>query len=81
MVVGDDPVATRLVASFAHRGGNDTGVFYQTAQGDAKRLQVLSEAIPGARRFGYLGMSCRKTMDYGARFDAPAWATAATPQS
>jgi ABC-type uncharacterized transport system substrate-binding protein len=57
MVVGNDPVATGLVDSFAHPGGKLTGIYFQTAEGDAKRLQLLTEAIPGARRFGYLEMS------------------------
>ena len=57
MVVGDDPVAAGFVAGFARPGGRVTGIFYQTAEGDAKRLQLLREAIPGARRFGYLGLS------------------------
>ena len=54
MVVGDDPVATGLVASLARPGGRVTGIVFQTIQGDAKRLQLLSEAIPGARRFARL---------------------------
>lgn len=57
MVVGNDPVSTRLVESFAHPGGKLTGIYFQTAEGDAKRLQLLTEAIPGARRFGYLEMA------------------------
>jgi putative tryptophan/tyrosine transport system substrate-binding protein len=56
MVVGYDPVKTGLVASFAHPGGRVTGIVFWTAEGDAKRLELLREAIPGAR-FGYLGMS------------------------
>jgi putative tryptophan/tyrosine transport system substrate-binding protein len=57
MVVGPDPVAMGIVTSFAHPGGRVTGIVFQSPEGDAKRLQLLSEAIPGARRFGYLGMS------------------------
>jgi putative ABC transport system substrate-binding protein len=57
MVVGYDPVAMGLVASLAHPGGRITGVVFQTPEGDAKRLQLLVEAIPRERRFGYLGMS------------------------
>jgi ABC-type uncharacterized transport system substrate-binding protein len=57
MVIGDDPVAKGIVASLAHPGGRVTGIAYQAIEGDAKRLQLLSEAIPGRRRFGYLAMS------------------------
>jgi len=61
MVVGDDPVTTGLVASFAHPGGRVTGIFFQVSEGDAKRLELLSEAIPSARRLGYLGVSFQRT--------------------
>jgi putative ABC transport system substrate-binding protein len=57
MVVGSDPVAMGLVASLAHPGGRITGFVFQTPEGDAKRLQLLVEAIPQERRFGYLGMT------------------------
>src|SRR5215831_1023488 len=57
MVVGEDPVATGVVASFARPGGRVTGIVFQTPEGDAKRLELLKEAIPRGRRFGYLGMS------------------------
>jgi putative ABC transport system substrate-binding protein len=54
VMVGDDPVAAGLVTSLARPGGRVTGIAFRTAEGDAKRLQLLSEAIPGASRFGYL---------------------------
>jgi len=57
MVVGNDPIAMGLVASLAHPGGRVTGIVFRTAEGDAKRLQLLVEAIPREHRFGYLGMS------------------------
>jgi putative ABC transport system substrate-binding protein len=57
MVVGEDPVAMRIVASLARPGGRITGIVLQTSEGDVKRLQLLNEAIPHGRRFGYLGMS------------------------
>ena len=61
MVVGYDPVATGIISSFAHPGGRVTGINFQTPEGDAKRLEFLRDAIPGARRFGYLGMSYEST--------------------
>lgn len=57
MVVGNDPVSTGLIDSFAHPGGKLTGIYFQGAEGDAKRLELLTVAIPAARRFGYLEMA------------------------
>lgn len=57
MVVGEDPVEIGMVASLAHPGGRVTGIAFRTLEGDAKRLELLREAIPRGRRFGYLGMS------------------------
>src|SRR5262245_41900902 len=57
MVVGEDPVAVGIVASRPVPGGRRTAVANQTFEGDAKRLELLTEAIPSGRRFGYLGMS------------------------
>ena len=54
MVVGTDPVDAGFVASLARPGGKVTGMAFQTSEGDAKRLQFLHEAMPAARRFGYL---------------------------
>jgi len=54
MVVGADPVAFGFVASIARPGGMVTGLAFQTFEGDVKRLQLLREAMPDARRFGYL---------------------------
>jgi putative ABC transport system substrate-binding protein len=54
MVVGADPVEAGFVASLARPGGKVTGIAFQVFEGDAKRLQLLHEAMPAARRFGYL---------------------------
>lgn len=51
---GDDPVADGLVASFAHPGGNVTGLAMFATDGDAKRLELLKEAVPEARGIGFL---------------------------
>jgi putative ABC transport system substrate-binding protein len=50
----DDPVESGLVASLARPGGNTTGVGILSAQLDAKRLEVLHELVPAARRIGVL---------------------------
>lgn len=57
MVVGEDPVELGMVASLAHPGGRVTGIAFRTPEGDAKRLELLRQAIPAGRHFGYLGMS------------------------
>jgi putative ABC transport system substrate-binding protein len=47
---GRDPVALGLVDSFAHPGGRLTGVHNQTTDLTAKRLEILKEILPQARR-------------------------------
>ena len=46
--VGDDPVATGLVASLARPGGNLTGFVYGLL--DDKLLEILKRAVPNAKR-------------------------------
>src|SRR5215468_2312877 len=45
-----DPVGSGLVASLARPGGNVTGLSAMTGELSAKRLQLLKEALPQARR-------------------------------
>ena len=49
--LGEDPVANRLVASFARPGGNLTG--FAIGLYDDKALEVLKEALPGVRRVAF----------------------------
>jgi putative tryptophan/tyrosine transport system substrate-binding protein len=49
-----DPVATGLVASLAHPGGNITGVSEVATELSAKRLALLKEAVPGVRSVAVL---------------------------
>src|SRR6266436_353151 len=44
--VAGDPVGTGLVSSLARPGGNVTGLSNQLADLGAKKLQLLSEAVP-----------------------------------
>ena len=49
-----DPVDTGLAASFAHPGGNVTGVSDLASDLSAKRLTLLKEAAPGVQRVAVL---------------------------
>jgi ABC-type uncharacterized transport system substrate-binding protein len=52
---GADPVKLGLVASLARPGGNLTGVTPMSGELGPKRLELLQELLPGARRFAVLG--------------------------
>jgi putative tryptophan/tyrosine transport system substrate-binding protein len=52
---GIDPVAAGLVTSLAHPGGNATGVISSIDSLAPKRLELLREILPAAKRIGLLG--------------------------
>jgi putative ABC transport system substrate-binding protein len=52
--VSEDPVALGLVASLARPGGNVTGINFFDAEIDAKRLGLMHEIVPKAKRFAVL---------------------------
>jgi len=56
-VVAFDPVGTGLAASLSRPGGNATGLTVAGPETAAKRLQMLRELAPGARRVGVVGNS------------------------
>ena len=49
-----DAVATRVVASLARPGGNVTGMSEEAVQLSAKRLEILKETLPKARKVAVL---------------------------
>ena len=54
MLSAGDPVGSGLVASLAHPGGNVTGYSTVAPELAQKRLALLRELAPGARRVGFL---------------------------
>ena len=54
MAATAEPLSTGLVASLSRPGANVTGVSLQTTDGASKRLQLIKEIVPGARRVALL---------------------------
>jgi len=54
MAISSDPLGSGLVASLARPGGNVTGLTHLNIDVSGKRLQLLHEAVPGARRVAVL---------------------------
>jgi len=54
VAIADDLVAAGLIQSMAKPGGNTTGVSILATELDAKKLEILKEIVPSARRFGLL---------------------------
>src|SRR5262245_52406952 len=52
--VSEDPVTLGIVASLARPGGNATGVNFFVSEIDAKRLGLMHELLPKAKRFAVL---------------------------
>jgi putative ABC transport system substrate-binding protein len=52
--VGEDPVAIGLVASLAQPGANATGINFFASEIDAKRLGLMHELLPKAKRLAVL---------------------------
>jgi putative ABC transport system substrate-binding protein len=53
--VASDPIATGLVASLAHPGGNATGLSLVAKMLYPKRVELLKEAVPDLARVAILG--------------------------
>jgi putative ABC transport system substrate-binding protein len=54
MAVSADPVGDGLVASLARPGGNITGLSVMTYEITGKRLELLTEVVPGLTRVAFL---------------------------
>jgi putative ABC transport system substrate-binding protein len=52
--VAENPVVLGLVRSLAQPNGNATGINFFSAETDAKRLELMHELLPKAKRFGVL---------------------------
>jgi putative ABC transport system substrate-binding protein len=82
----DDMVGSGLVASLARPGGNTTGVSILASELDVKRLEVLHEVVPHARRVAVLSdpttISTRSQLASAARdLDVDlVWFEARTPE-
>ena len=50
--MNDDPVANGMARSLARPGGNITGIYAMTEELNPKRLALLKEVAPSARRVG-----------------------------
>jgi putative tryptophan/tyrosine transport system substrate-binding protein len=55
--IGVDPIAAGYATSLARPGGNVTGIVMLAPELDAKRVDVLHQAVPQARRIGALARS------------------------
>jgi putative ABC transport system substrate-binding protein len=49
---GGDPIVAGFATSLAHPGGKVTGIVMLGEEGELKRLQLLHDAFPSARRIG-----------------------------
>jgi putative tryptophan/tyrosine transport system substrate-binding protein len=73
---GSDPVQLGLVESLNRPGGNITGVTFFTTELVGKRLELLCEVLPQARKIGYLRPGGTLFTAVSRQMEAEALATA-----
>ena len=61
MITTADPVATALIESLSHPGGNITGLTRLIRDLSGKRLELLKETVPRISRVGVLGDATAQT--------------------
>src|SRR5215469_5006247 len=52
--ISADPVEAKVVESFAHPGGNATGMSFFALDLVGKRMQIMQEALPSMKRVAVL---------------------------
>jgi putative ABC transport system substrate-binding protein len=67
VMAAGDPVATGLVASLAHPGGNVTGYSMVSSETTAKRAALLKELLPSLQRVAYLFAQSNPISRLGAK--------------
>ena len=65
MVTNEDPVATKLIDSLARPGGNITGITTLQRELGGKRLELLTQTVPGILRIGVLREADSQTAAIG----------------
>ncbi len=67
--VMSDPIEVGIVESLAHPGGNVTGSFVPRRELEAKRLELIKEALPGVTRVAIFleNLEWRKALEHTAR--------------
>ncbi len=68
MRTGADPVRRGFVDSLAHPGGNITGMISLNSGLNVKRLELLTEIVPGIKRIAVLTASRRFAAGEGRRY-------------
>jgi putative ABC transport system substrate-binding protein len=70
VATSDDMIAAGLVRSLARPGGNITGISLLATELDGKRLEILIEAVPAARRIAVLSDAHSDPKKFQAMQDA-----------